>query len=560
MKTASDIIEFFKDITFEEKEHIYSVNGVPIKESVSDKIKQYYKPFNKKVISHYSALKHGVSQESLVKDWDNKRDIAIIKGNKAHLFGELYPFNRELRPQSPYDLAIMKFWNDLPPHIIPIIAEARMYHKEDLYAGTPDFLLYNTLTGYYIILDYKGLPLDTPIPTDKGWCDMGKLTLEHKVFDKDGKICNIKNISNIHFKKCLKMKFDNNEEIISDFEHRWLIYKGENKKGFVWTTQEIKDYLEKTGDNPNTFKTLRIYNSKPINIENVSLPIDPYVLGVWLGDGHNVDGKITQSNPLVWEEIEKRGFNIGSDISQGGAGKAQTKTVFGLDVELQKLNLKKNKHIPEIYLFSSIEQRKDLLRGFMDADGYYNKTRKRFVLTTTRKQQADFSVELLSSLGIKATLISCIKYCSGKKFSGYDVCFTLEDFNPFLCRNQEIKIKAGKQHRYRRIVSVEEVEQVPTKCIEVDSESNTYLATKSMIPTHNTNIDIFKNYNNQKMLTPFEHLLDNPYNKYQLQFSYYQILVEQIEGIKVSSRKLLWLLPDASYLLYDTDDYTKYIS
>ena len=49
----------------------------------------------------------------------------------------------------------MKFWNELPPHIIPIIAEARMYHKEFLYAGTPDFLLYNTLTGKYIILDYK---------------------------------------------------------------------------------------------------------------------------------------------------------------------------------------------------------------------------------------------------------------------------------------------------------------------------------------------------------------------------------------------------------------------
>lgn len=230
MKTANEIIDFFKDVTFEEEQHIYSVNGVPIRESVSDKIKQYYKPFNKNVISYHSARKQGVCQKELVKQWDNKRDIAIIKGNKAHLFGELYPFNRELRPQSPYDIAIMKFWNDLPPHIVPIIAEARMYHKKDLYAGTPDFILYNTLTGCYIIIDYK------------------------------------------------------------------------------------------------------------------------------------------------------------------------------------------------------------------------------------------------------------------------------------------------------------------------------------------TNIDIFKNYNNQKMLAPFEHLLDNPYNKYQLQFSYYQILLQQMEDIKVSSRKLIWLLPTAKYLIYDTEDYTKYIS
>lgn len=155
MKTANDIIDFFKDISFEEKKHVYSVNGVPIKESVSDKIKQYYKPFNTGVISYHSAKKQGICQKELVNQWDNKRDIAIVKGNKAHLFGELYPFNRNLRPQSPYDLAIMKFWNELPPHIIPIIAEARMYHKKFLYAGTPDFLLYNTLTGKYIILDYK---------------------------------------------------------------------------------------------------------------------------------------------------------------------------------------------------------------------------------------------------------------------------------------------------------------------------------------------------------------------------------------------------------------------
>ena len=53
------------------------------------------------------------------------------------------------------DIAIMKFWGDLPPHVIPIIMEAKMYHKEQLYAGTADGILYNTLTGKYIIIDYK---------------------------------------------------------------------------------------------------------------------------------------------------------------------------------------------------------------------------------------------------------------------------------------------------------------------------------------------------------------------------------------------------------------------
>ena len=156
MKTASDIIEFFKDLSFQEEEgHIYHVNGEPIKCSVSDKIKDFYLPFDKKNKSFITAQRKGIPQSEVIKDWDYKRDISIIKGKKAHLFGELYPFNRELRPQSQFDIAIMKFWGELPSHVVPIITEAKMYHKEQLYAGTADGILFNTLTGTYIIIDYK---------------------------------------------------------------------------------------------------------------------------------------------------------------------------------------------------------------------------------------------------------------------------------------------------------------------------------------------------------------------------------------------------------------------
>jgi ATP-dependent exoDNAse (exonuclease V) beta subunit len=155
MKTASDIIDFFKDLTFEEEGHLYRVNGVPIEHSVSNLIKNFCKSFNRYQKSLDTSIRTGLSQEEVLKDWDYKKDISIIKGKKAHLFGELYPFNRDLRPQSPFDIAIMKFWNDLPPYVIPILTEARMYHKEQLYAGTADAILYNTLTGKYIITDYK---------------------------------------------------------------------------------------------------------------------------------------------------------------------------------------------------------------------------------------------------------------------------------------------------------------------------------------------------------------------------------------------------------------------
>ena len=62
------------------------------------------------------------------------------------------------------------------------------------------------------------------------------------------------------------------------------------------------------------------------------------------------------------------------------------------------------------------------------------------------------------------------------------------------------------------------------------------------------------------MLGPFSHLLDNPFNKYQLQLCYYQILLKQIEDIEVSSRKLVWLRPNGTYELYDTEDFTHLIN
>jgi len=80
-----------------------------------------------------------------------------------------------------------------------------------------------------------------------------------------------------------------------------------------------------------------------------------------------------------------------------------------------------------------------------------------------------------------------------------------------------------------------------------------------IIGDYKTNKDLFKNFKMQKMKGPFSHLVDCPYNHYKLQLSYYQILLEQfLEGtdIEVIGRKLIYLKADATYEMYDLDDYT----
>ncbi len=72
-----------------------------------------------------------------------------------------------------------------------------------------------------------------------------------------------------------------------------------------------------------------------------------------------------------------------------------------------------------------------------------------------------------------------------------------------------------------------------------------------------TNEDLFKNFKGQRLLKPFNFLLDTPFSKYNLQLSYYQILLEQIPDIKVEKRKIIWLKPSGQYFTYDTEDYTE---
>ena len=105
-----------------------------------------------------------------------------------------------------------------------------------------------------------------------------------------------------------------------------------------------------------------------------------------------------------------------------------------------------------------------------------------------------------------------------------------------MIRNQEISWKQKKdRNSFRIIESIEKVETVPTKCIEVDSDTHTYLAGYSMIPTHNTNKEIKqKSYFNRNkksyecMKFPLNNVMDCNYMHYSLQLSLYAYLLQQI--------------------------------
>jgi len=85
-----------------------------------------------------------------------------------------------------------------------------------------------------------------------------------------------------------------------------------------------------------------------------------------------------------------------------------------------------------------------------------------------------------------------------------------------------------------------------------DTRTQTYI-----IADYKTNKDLQKNFRGKKMLPPFEHLLDCPLSHYKIQLSYYQILLEQVHGIEVSRRVVVYLGLDGEYHLYDCEDLTQ---
>ena len=571
------------NIAFEEEAHIYYDVTKPEQKfiSVTTLIHSFTQPFDKEFWSAYKALEkllpkedwavekksllntkkfdkvllelHNITEDEFNKEqqaildaWDLENRNSCERGTKIHadLENSFYKKKQNI-DLSKYQIGgkfeCIKDHNelDLENGVYPEYLISRVSDDGKLrIAGQIDLLVKR---GNKIIIgDWKGLPLDTEIPTLDGWSTIAELQEGDIIFDKNGNPTKILHKSEIHCNPCYKITFDNGDTIVADHEHRWEIsfstskiskYHGEYKTQ-IMTTEEIAKYLESLPERRSSYDIPKIVNPKPLNLSSIKLPIDPYVLGCWLGDGSKQCGDIINETNNVLGEIQRRGYILGDDVS--AENRTSAYTILGIYPILKQLNLINNKHIPAIYQRASYEQRLDLLRGLMDTDGYYNPTRKRFVMETSQEWQCYDFIKLLSSLGIKSTKFDIVKKLNGKEFHEYSINFSTRGLNPFLMRNQEIEYPTRDICTYRNIDSVELVKTVPTQCLEVDSPTHTFLCTDKMIVTHNTNKKIeTKSFFNSKTKTsvkmkyPLNNLDDVNYWHYTLQLSTYAWMIQK---------------------------------
>jgi hypothetical protein len=367
----------------------------------------------------------------------------------------------------------------------------------------------------------KALALNTPIPTPSGWTTMGEVKIGDTLFDENGHPCQVTFATPVQLnRKCFEMTFDDGTKIVADAEHRWLTntqasrqsekrsqkrwFEGalplqpngsdqSNKRIFpkIVNTEEISKTLYSTGKLNH-----RIDVAKPFVGHEKDLPVSPYILGVWLGDGTSSGATVSCGNDdlkqmLTLLEYENQDYKIAPDsrkknwiirLSKGRGGKNNEKVIS----KLRLLNLINNKHIPNSYLRASEKQRFSLLQGLMDTDGCINDGRCEF--TSTNKQLAEDVFDLVKGLGIKATFgigrstINGID--KGEKYRiGFTTSLSVFRFDRKIAR---IKDEFKRDVTSRTIVECKEIDSVPVRCITVDSTSHLFLCSRSYVPTHNT--------------------------------------------------------------------------
>ena len=367
--------------------------------------------------------------------------------------------------------------------------------------------------------NYKALALDTPIPTPDGWKTMADIHPGDYVFARDGSPTLVKGESEIFQKDMYLVEFEDGEAIKASADHYWTVKSKTSKRTAeaTWrkkigvgklyreggwyeaTTEELaQKYKRERRDGKGTEYFYRVPMNGPARYPEKDLPIDPYLLGAWLGDGCSVRPDIAVSAEDEAEMIDNLkdcGYSIELVKPKNRCHFLRLDRHKGplrpdnLAYKLREIGVYNNKHIPDIYMTASVDQRMALLQGLMDTDGGCSLAGQSAFCQKKRRLAAQV-VELLASLGIKANLKRYKATCNGKPCGfSYQVSFFVDKTRPcFRLRRKAERLKEHLADRMcaKSIVGIHKIPTVPSKCIMVEDEEHLYLAGKHFTPTHNT--------------------------------------------------------------------------
>lgn len=348
----------------------------------------------------------------------------------------------------------------------------------------------------------KGFLLDEPIPTPTGVTAMGELSVGDLVVGSDGRPTAVTGVYDRGILPTYRVSFSDGSSVVCDGDHLWPVRtESQKSKGKGFTPVETRALASRTG------RPVYIPMTAPVERPPAHLPIDPYVLGVFLGDGKaDGSGTLTFSCQDDTAAIVATLLPAGTHLKRvadccGGAStwRVATGGKHGpMARAIRALGLwgatSWTKFIPRLYLNGSIEQRLSLLQGMCDTDGHVPPGKGSVDWVSVSERMANDMSELVTSLGGKFRFrqkSTTWTHEGVRKFStAYRGHVVLPpDLAPVRVARKLNAFKPNSKYLpTRRIVSVEPAEPAPIRCITVAAPDRLFLATRQHLVTHNTTV------------------------------------------------------------------------
>lgn len=369
------------------------------------------------------------------------------------------------------------------------------------------------LSPFSMVID-EALEENSLLYTLDGEVCIKDIKVGNQIYGNDGKLTKVVDKIDPGIVDIYEFELSDGRKVKSSSNHIWKVYNTYLNKWEELTTDKIRDsyFYAKFDKRYNKQIKSLVYSlpvNSPIEYREKILNIDPYYMGLWLGDGSSTSNSIFSIDDEIIDYCVNYGTSVGlvnsikTDINKG-KGKFRVirlhnnwKVYNPILDGFKKYNLFRNKHIPKDYLYGSIEQRLELLKGLMDTDGSCNKKGGLEFGSSFPQLAKDFMI-LLNGLGISFnyTIVNNSYVSKGEKKIGKDywrfrLYTDLKIFKlPRKLKNYNLSINnnnSKKQQSYKERITIKNIEYVgkfQAYCIKVDNISKLFL-TNNCIVTHN---------------------------------------------------------------------------
>ena len=362
----------------------------------------------------------------------------------------------------------------------------------------------------------RAQPLDAKVMTLDGWREIGSLTVGDQVMGSDGWPTNVVGVYPQGEKDLFRVTMSDGASTLCCDEHLWTVStpsdKRRGKPARVLETREMRSNLRSAHQHRYEIPMLR----QPAMFAPRSVPLEPYALGLLLGDGC-----ITGATSPTFATGDE---SLARSLETGLGARIELRHKSGPDYTINNRDFRRGHHhprhpvtavlkelglfgtrsstkfVPEVYLMNCVEVRLAVLQGLLDTDGgpvTQDGRSCRVQYTTTSPQLRDDVEFLVRSLGgvaywrTRAAEGRRPGFANGRPVEHRNDSFVMdirlpEDAKPFrLARKSALYAEHGGGRPQRYIDSIEPEGRAQTVCIAVDAPDQLYV-TDDFIVTHNT--------------------------------------------------------------------------